>query len=63
MRLAVRARLPGFGNGVCRCRMSALGQKLPRRLTAIVSALPPKAAATIDDRRVRLGPKADILGL
>jgi hypothetical protein len=27
-----------------------IGQKLPRRLKAAVSALPPKAAATIADR-------------
>jgi hypothetical protein len=32
-------------------KMSALGQKLPQRLTAFVSALPPKAAATLVNRR------------
>ena len=40
--------------------MSALGQKLPRRGQVAVSALPPKAAAVVADRRVRFGPKADI---
>jgi hypothetical protein len=36
--------------------MSAVGQKLPRRFRSAVSALPPKAAAAVDDRRVRQGP-------
>jgi hypothetical protein len=42
--------------------MSALGQKLPRRLIAAVSALPPKAAAAAAaaDQRVRFGPISDI---
>jgi aryl-alcohol dehydrogenase-like predicted oxidoreductase len=40
--------------------MSALGQKPPRRRRSAVSALPPKAAATLADRRVRFGPKADM---
>jgi hypothetical protein len=40
--------------------MSALGQKLPRRGQSGMSALPPKAAAAVTDRRVRFGPKADI---
>jgi hypothetical protein len=39
--------------------MSALGQKLPRRGQVAMSALSPKAAAAIADRRVRFGPKAD----
>jgi hypothetical protein len=33
--------------------MSLMGQKLPRRLKAAVSALPPKAAAAVASRRVR----------
>jgi hypothetical protein len=40
--------------------MSALGHKLPRQLTAIVSALPPKAAAAVADQRVRFGSLTDI---
>jgi hypothetical protein len=36
--------------------MSAAGQKQTRRM----SALPPKAAAAVADRRVRFGPKGDI---
>jgi hypothetical protein len=32
-------------------RMSALGQKLPRRDQIVMSALPPKAAAAVADRR------------
>jgi hypothetical protein len=40
--------------------MSALGQKLPRRGQSGVSALPPKAAATVADQRVRFGPQADL---
>jgi hypothetical protein len=40
--------------------MSALGQKLPRRLTTTVAALPPKAATTIADGRVRYGPIGNI---
>jgi len=39
--------------------MSALGHKLPRDAARGVSALPPKAAAPLADRRVRFGPKAD----
>ena len=39
--------------------MSALGHELPPSLGAVVSALPPKAAAAADDQRVRFGPKAD----
>jgi hypothetical protein len=39
---------------------SEMGQKLPQRLTAFVSALPLKAAAAVADRRVRFEPKADI---
>ena len=35
--------------------MSALGQKLPRRLTATVSALPPKAATAVADGASALG--------
>jgi hypothetical protein len=31
-------------------RNDVMGQKLPRSLAAVVSALPPKAAATIADR-------------
>jgi hypothetical protein len=38
--------------------MSALGQKLPRRGRVAMSALPPKAAATVTDRRVRFGAKS-----
>jgi hypothetical protein len=41
------------------CRMSAKGQKLPRRGQLGMSALPSKAAAALADRRVRYGPKAD----
>jgi hypothetical protein len=33
--------------------VSALGQKLPRRGQNAMSALPPKAAAALADRRVR----------
>ena len=40
--------------------MSALGQKLPRLTQSGVSALPPKAAADVTDRRVRFGPKAAV---
>jgi hypothetical protein len=40
--------------------MSALGQKLPRRGQVGMSALPPKAAATVADQRVRFGPTTDI---
>src|SRR5580692_4497592 len=40
--------------------MSALGQKLPRPSRHLVSALPPKAAAALADRRVRFGPQANI---
>jgi hypothetical protein len=40
--------------------MSAKGQKLPRRLIAAVSALPPKADTNQRTRRVRFGPKAGI---
>jgi hypothetical protein len=36
-----------------RSPMSAVGQELPRRCQIGVSALRPKAAATIADRRVR----------
>jgi hypothetical protein len=41
-------------------RLSALGQKLPRRLQFVVSDLPPKAAAGVGDQRVRFGSLADI---
>jgi hypothetical protein len=40
--------------------MSALGQKPPRRLTATVSALPPKADTNRCGWHVRYGPKADV---
>jgi hypothetical protein len=40
--------------------MSALGQKLPRRLTTAVPALPPKADRNAARRRVRFGPETDI---
>jgi hypothetical protein len=40
--------------------MSALGQQLPRRGQIGMSALPPKAAAAVADRRVRFGPNGDI---
>ena len=40
--------------------MSALGQKLPRDPTRGAAALPPKAAATLADRRVRFGPLSDL---
>ena len=33
--------------------MSALGQKLPRRLMQVVSALPPRADVDCDCRNVR----------
>jgi hypothetical protein len=36
--------------------MSALGQKRTWRDQIAVSALPPKAAATVTDRRDRFGP-------
>jgi hypothetical protein len=36
------------------------GRKQTRRGQIVMSALPPKAAATVADRRVRFGPNADI---
>jgi hypothetical protein len=35
--------------------------QMPRWLTVLVSALPPKAAAAVADRRVRYWPIADIV--
>jgi hypothetical protein len=35
-------------------------QKLPRDVAKGAAALPPKAATTLADRRVRFGPTADI---
>jgi hypothetical protein len=35
-----------------------MGQKLPRRGQSGMSALPPKAAAAVTDRRVRFGAKS-----
>lgn len=40
--------------------MSALGHELPRELTGVAAALPPKAAAVVSRRRVRFGPIGDI---
>jgi len=38
--------------------MTVSGQKLPRRLKFAASALPPKAATAVPNRRIRFGPTA-----
>ena len=50
-------RLPDWLAG--KQSMSALGHKLPRRLSAAVSAIALKAAATVTDRGGGSGPCVD----
>ena len=40
--------------------MSAVGYQQTSQCAESMSALPPKAAATVADRRVRFGPEGDI---